>query len=183
MSSQSCSATTPTCTTTAIFGAITDGTASQSEIEKFALQANDVVITKDSEVPSDIGVACCLLDPPETLVCGYHLAIVRPKPKCVDGVVLQAFFSLESVRKHLFAQANGVTRFGLSVKAIESIRLELPSIDEQRLLRSALLAFQEQHDLRRAATASLQREKAALQQRLFGPHQIVEDSDAVAAKC
>lgn len=158
-----------------------EGTATQSEIDRFSLRANDVVVTKDSEIPSDIGVASCVVDPPENLVCGYHLAIVRPKEAKVDGVVLQAAFSLQSIRKHLFSHANGVTRFGLPLRALETIELQLPSIDEQKTLRCALLASQRQYELRRSATALLRREKAALEQRLLAQRPRVEDRVAIAA--
>ena len=53
-------------------------TASQSEISRLALQREDVLITKDSETWADIAVPAYV---PETLpgvVCGYHLALIRP---------------------------------------------------------------------------------------------------------
>ena len=54
-------------------------TASEDEIERFRLDQNDVVITKDSETWDDIGVPALVTEPAKDLISGYHLAILRPK--------------------------------------------------------------------------------------------------------
>lgn len=148
------------------------GTASQSEIEKFQLRRGDVVITKDSEDPNDIGVAACILEAPDNLICGYHLAIVRPLPGELDGVLLQALFSLQSTRRHLFVQANGVTRFGLPVKAIESLGIALPEIDTQRRLSALLLASEARWKLHQRALMKMKEERCSLVQKLLDQKQV-----------
>ena len=55
-------------------------TASDQEIAKFGLHVNDVVITKDSESWDDIAVPALVSETAPDLVCGYHLAIIRPDP-------------------------------------------------------------------------------------------------------
>src|SRR5438105_6589456 len=50
--------------------------ASKMEIERFGLMAGDVVITKDSETPDDIGVSAVIAEQLSGLVCGYHLALI-----------------------------------------------------------------------------------------------------------
>ena len=52
-----------------------EATATEREIQKCKLEVGDVVITKDSETPDDIGVPAVVRDPVVNLVCGYHLAI------------------------------------------------------------------------------------------------------------
>src|SRR5216683_1568212 len=52
--------------------------ATKSEIARFRLQQGDVIITKDSETPDDIGIPAVVDDAAENLVCGYHLALIRP---------------------------------------------------------------------------------------------------------
>ena len=144
------------------------GTASTSEIERFNLCKGDVVITKDSETADDIGVSACVTEDMDNLVCGYHLAIVRPHPEKVDGVFLSALFSLHEVRKHFAQQSNGVTRFGLPVKAIASLILRLPPLSVQREIASLLLvADQERAGLDRRLQC-ITREREALVQRFFG---------------
>src|SRR5688572_17859565 len=56
-----------------------DGTATHRELADFGLRSGDIVVTKDSETPDDIGVAAVLEAVPPNLVCGYHLAIIRPR--------------------------------------------------------------------------------------------------------
>jgi hypothetical protein len=63
--------------------------ASLQEIERFALRRGDVIITKDSETPDDIGIAAVLTEDIEHLICGYHLHIKI-------GLIL--YFSLSNFR-------------------------------------------------------------------------------------
>lgn len=53
-------------------------TASTDEVERFRLQPDDVLITKDSESWNDIGVPAFVETSAHDLVCGYHLALLRP---------------------------------------------------------------------------------------------------------
>src|SRR5437762_2950242 len=59
-------------------------TATQAEVERFRLFEDDVIITKDSETWSDIGVPAVVAESAPDLVCGYHLAMLRPKPDLID---------------------------------------------------------------------------------------------------
>ena len=61
-------------------------TASDDEIAKFSLIAGDVVITKDSESWDDIGVPALVIESSKDLVCGYHLALLRPDSKVILGL-------------------------------------------------------------------------------------------------
>lgn len=63
-------------------------TATQPEINRFGLQVDDVIITKDSETPDDIGIPAVVDDAASDLVCGYHLALLRPKKNEVDPTFL-----------------------------------------------------------------------------------------------
>ena len=54
-------------------------TATLEEISKFHLEVDDVVITKDSESWNDIAIPAYIAETSDDLVCGYHLAIIRPK--------------------------------------------------------------------------------------------------------
>ena len=63
-------------------------TAMLPEIDRFGLAVGDVIITKDSETPDDIGVPTVVDSTLPDLVCGYHLALLRPNPKEVDPTFL-----------------------------------------------------------------------------------------------
>ena len=106
-------------------------TATTDEIERFRLEPGDVLITKDSEVWNDIGVPALVEYSARDLVCGYHLALLRPLKAMLNGAYL--FRSLQSsiVAYQFHISANGVTRYGLSRGGIKSALLPIPPLPEQ----------------------------------------------------
>lgn len=106
-------------------------TASVDEIERFRLQIGDVLITKDSEAWNDIGVPALVEESANDLVCGYHLALLRPFRDRLYGDYLLRALQSTAVSYQFHIEANGVTRYGLSHAAIKSIWLPLPSLPEQ----------------------------------------------------
>jgi type I restriction enzyme, S subunit len=109
-------------------------TATTDEINRFQLQPGDVLITKDSETWNDIGVPALVKDTDPDLVCGYHLAILRPCRKTVMSEYLFRALQSNVVAYQFHIEANGVTRYGLSHSSIESIRLPIPPLLEQSLI-------------------------------------------------
>jgi len=106
-------------------------TASADELRRFRLNCGDVVITKDSESWDDIGVPALVQYAAPDLVCGYHLAVLRPRQALMDSGYLLRAFQSPGVSRQLFVAANGVTRYGLSHSAIKSVWLTLPPSAEQ----------------------------------------------------
>ena len=94
-------------------------TASHQQVNAFGLRAGDTVITKDSETADDIGISSFVPGDLPGVVCGYHLAIVRPHPSRVDPAFLGWCMKSEFVRGQLSARATGVTRYGLTYEAIQ----------------------------------------------------------------
>lgn len=115
-------------------------TATQSEIARFRLQPGDIVITKDSESPDDIGVAARVESADPSLVCGYHLALIRPRTDRVDPHFLYWAIRSQEVQSQLSAAATGVTRFGLRAQAIKDIEMTVPPMGEQRAIAALLQA-------------------------------------------
>ena len=60
-------------------------TATADEIARFKLATDDVLITKDSEDWTDIGVPAVVERAPDDVLCGYHLALLRPRPDRAGG--------------------------------------------------------------------------------------------------
>lgn len=108
-----------------------EATATPAEIENLGLDVGDVVITKDSEDWADIGVPALVVETEANLVCGYHLALLRP---CIrlNGRYLLRVVQSAVVTAQFSTAATGVTRFALSKSAISNARIPLPPIDEQR---------------------------------------------------
>ena len=112
-------------------------TATAQQIRNFGLRAGDVIITKDSETAADIGVAAYV---PKTLpgvVCGYHLALIRPQPNINSRFLFWAVQS-DAVREQWAVSASGVTRFGLNYDAMRSTEIPLPPVEEQRRIANYL---------------------------------------------
>lgn len=113
------------------------GTAKGEEIRKFRLAVGDVLVTKDSEDWKDIGVPALVEYAADDLVCGYHLAMLRPKGK-LDGGYLSYALRNSHVAWQCQVAAVGVTRYGLSQNAIKSVRIPLPPLSEQAAIAQFL---------------------------------------------
>jgi type I restriction enzyme S subunit len=101
-------------------------TASQGEIDRFHLLVGDVVITKDSESWEDIAIPTLVTETADDLVCGYHLAMIRPNPEKLLGAFLLRCLQSKTLRTQLELAANGITRFGIPKTAIGSMALPVP---------------------------------------------------------
>ena len=113
-------------------------TATAQEIDRFGLQVGDVVITKDSEDWSDIGVPALVVESESDLVCGYHLAIIRPQRLALVGSFLLRTLQADAVNRQFQVAATGVTRYGLPKSAIGEAWLPLPPLQEQQTIADFL---------------------------------------------
>ena len=107
------------------------GTARRREIRRFRLAVGDVLVTKDSEDWTDIGVPALVEYAADDLVCGYHLAMLRPNRAFLDGGYLFQALRDSRLAWQFQVAATGVTRYGLSHNAIRSMRIPLPPLPEQ----------------------------------------------------
>ncbi len=108
-------------------------TASVSEIEKFSLQHGDVLITKDSEDPTDIGIPALVVNDMPNVVCGYHLTIIRPMDVPTSRLLHRVLMSAPT-KAHFFLEAPGITRYGLGQNAIGDLPVCLPPDEERGLI-------------------------------------------------
>lgn len=115
-----------------------NATATRDQHARFGLRTGDIVITKDSETPDDIAVPAQVVQDLEDVVCGYHLAIVRPMPTLVDSRYLFWTFVSRTSRQYFSAAAQGITRFGLRRDAILDLPVPMRSLAEQREIAAFL---------------------------------------------
>ena len=141
-------------------------TASPPEIERFALHAGDVVITKDSETPDDIGVPAVIVEDIDGLVCGYHLALIRPKASVHPTFLAKQLASAPTIR-YFAANATGSTRFGLAIGTIEKLDIPTPPIAEQSKIAEVLSTADRAIEQTEALIAKQQRIKTGLMQDLL----------------
>jgi len=106
-------------------------TATAFEINKFHLQQGDVIITKDSESWDDIAVPALVVKSAEDLLCGYHLAMLRPQPDMLNGRFLFRCLQAKAIRLQLELASKGVTRFGLPKDEIGKLLIPVPPLVEQ----------------------------------------------------
>ena len=119
-------------------------TATSGEIERFRLEKDDVLITKDSETWNDIGVPALATEPASDLISGYHLALLRPQSDKLSGAYLLRALQSKGLAYQFHIEAKGVTRYGLSHAGIKSAWLPLPAFPEQ----TAIVRFLDYADRR-----------------------------------
>ena len=116
------------------------GTALDSEVKRFRLRRGDVLITKDSESWRDIASPALVEYEAEDLVCGYHLAILRPGPRLLGEYLLRVTQSAPVATQYQ-TTANGVTRFGLTQGGIKRVEIPVPPLGDQVAIASFLDHF------------------------------------------
>ncbi len=143
------------------------GSANEREIRRFSLFKGDVIITKDSETAEEISEAAVVGEDLENVVCGYHLAILHPNPKLIDGMFLMYMLHEEKVHFQLVRKANGITRYGLTIDAIQNALIPVPSLAEQQKIASVLKASDKDLAVLEKKLLALQAQKKGLMQRLL----------------
>ena len=112
-------------------------TATSEQVRRFSLQSGDVLITKDSETWTDIAVPAVVSEDLPGVLCGYHLAHIRPGQHC-NGGFLSRLFAAIGPRDQYHISANGITRFGLTGDSIRVGVFALPPVPEQRAIADFL---------------------------------------------
>lgn len=109
-------------------------TATAAEIARLTLKAGDVILTKDSETPDDIGVPAWVPEDLPGVVCAYHLGLLRPMPERVLGEFLFRAIGSARTAQQFHVLATGVTRFALSKHDVKNAVIALPPIEEQQAI-------------------------------------------------
>jgi type I restriction enzyme S subunit len=115
-------------------------TAKPKEISRCSVQAGDVLLTKDSESPRDIGVSAYVPATLSGVLCGYHLALLRPDVSRLSGAYLHQYLGLQTVRDYFYLRAQGITRFGLTKPVLQALPVIYPSLAQQDQLVAILSA-------------------------------------------
>lgn len=135
-------------------------TATRSEIARFQLRHGDVLITKDSEAWDDIAVPAYVADELDGVLCGYHLAHIRPDLRKVLGEYLFRAFRSRGVNDQFRVAANGITRFGLGKYWLDNGLFPVPPLAEQK----AIAAFLDRETARIDALIAKKRRQIGLLQ-------------------
>ena len=114
-----------------------NSTAKPDQVRRFQIAAGDVLITKDSESWNDIAVPAVVAEDLKDVLCGYHLAHIKPHPE-LNGRFLARQFSAIGLRDQFHVTANGITRFGLSGSAVRTSLFPFAPIKEQHAIADFL---------------------------------------------
>ena len=142
-------------------------TASPLEQTRFRVDEGDVLITKDSETPYDIGISSVVLNDIEDLVCGYHLALIKPNRERVNSIFLSKQLAGGDVSSYFSRVAAGSTRYGLSNGAIANTKVTLPSLAKQNKIAEILFSIDRAIASTEALIEKYQHIKAGLMHDLF----------------
>lgn len=115
-----------------------EASAAAREIARFQVRRDDVLVTKDSETPDDIAIPALVAEDLPGVLCGYHLAMIRPVSNSVCGPFLYWLHASKEFRAHYESNAVGVTRFGLSQHSFKAAPIPLPPLPEQQRIAAFL---------------------------------------------
>lgn len=107
-------------------------TATREEIGRFGIQPGDVIITKDSETPNDIGISTVVDSSAADLVFGYHLALIRPNQELVDPTFLSKQLKHVRVARYFGGQVD------TCVALLEDLPIRAEFINKLRLFYETL---------------------------------------------
>ena len=144
-----------------------EASVSPVEIDRFRVERGDVMLTKDSETPDDIGIPAVVVDDIPNLVCGYHLALIKPRREQIDSVYLAKQLGSKPTARYFSRLANGSTRYGLSSSSIGCTSIPLAPLSQQRRIAEILSALDEAIEQTEALIAKYQQIKAGLMHDLF----------------
>ena len=144
-----------------------EATATPSEIARFCVDLGDVMITKDSETPDDIGVPAVAIWSDPKLVCGYHLALFKPHRDQIDPVFLAKQLRLPRIAAYYGRLACGSTRYGLSNSGIARTPLRFPPLPQQRKIARILTTVDNLIEKTEALIAKYQAIKQGMMHDLF----------------
>ncbi len=137
-------------------------TATQAEIDRWVLKRGDVLFTKDSETPDQIGIPAYVTQDMTDVLCGYHLGLARPDKKMVEGAYLAEVLASPQSASEFGRIANGVTRFGLTLPGTQALPILLPPLEEQRGIAAVLDSIDETIEWEEAIVAATEQLRDAM---------------------
>jgi type I restriction enzyme S subunit len=138
---------------------IDETTEKRSKVEE-----GDLVFVRSSEIPEEVGWAKAYLDSEYALFSGFS---IRGKKKSDFNA---HFFELSlnsSNRKQIERKAGGSTRFNVSQAILNSILIDVPSLDEQIQIDEFFTALDHLITLHQRELKKLQNMKKALLEKMF----------------
>jgi type I restriction enzyme S subunit len=74
----------------------------------------------------------------DDVLCGYHLAQIRPNPSMMEGKYLFRAFSARGLNDQFRVASTGITRYGLSKYWLDNSLFPVPPKEEQHAIAAFL---------------------------------------------
>ncbi|MBF6669997.1 restriction endonuclease subunit S [Campylobacter sp. RM12327] len=140
--------------------------ATKQEIEKFCVKKGDVLFTPSSETPDDIGHSAVICDNFNYTLYSYHLVRFRSFIN-FDNIFLGYVFNNEKILKQFSKLSQGITRYTLSIKDFQNIKIKLPNLDEQKKIAEILSSVDDEINLLNLKLKNLKDLKKGVMQNLL----------------
>ena len=109
---------------------------SQSDIEKYKLTSDDILIARRSLTYEGAAKPCLIGNSKEPLIFESSLIRVRVNQELLDSVFFYFYLSLPSVRQtYLFPNVTKSTISGINQAGLKRVEIILPPVDLQRRFR------------------------------------------------
>ena len=131
--------------------------AKEKDIERLSLKQRYVALTKDSETRDDIGISTYIADNFDSVILGYHCALVKPNEDILLGKYLNAFLHSNYIKKYFELNATGSgMRYTLSAQTLYDIPILLPSLEEQEYIGNVFSTIDRKIALNRSINHNLE---------------------------
>jgi type I restriction enzyme S subunit len=111
------------------------------EEERFSLQSGDILFTRTSETPEEIGFTCVFDDKYGSAV--FNGFCIRGRP-LEEGKLMPEFVSFSLRSEYVLTQMRFLckytTRAGISAESLSQVRVHIPDLETQKRLTDSLLA-------------------------------------------
>lgn len=145
-----------------------ESTASNSQLQVSDVLKGDIFFTPSSETREDIGRSSVVLDNIDNLLYSYHLIRFRLYKNFDMDLIFRAYcFNNIEIHKQFYSLATGSTRYTLSIKDFNGIKIRIPDLEEQKAIAEVLATADREIDLLEKLIEELEEEKKGLMQLLL----------------
>lgn len=113
-------------------------TASDEHIERFRILPGDIIITKDSDTPDDIGIPAEVMSADQDMICAYHLTLLRPRSNNVCPRFIYWVMESSTSKNYWTTYSFGVTRYSIGSGTIARLPILDVPLNTQRTIVSYL---------------------------------------------
>ena len=129
----------------------------------------DIFFTVSSETPHEVGMSSVLLDSSidELYLNSFCFGFRLNDFKTLLPEFASHYFRGDKFRYEMLKAAQGATRFNLSKSNVTKLKIEIPSLNEQKKIASLLSGIDQEINLLENELISFQKQKQGLMQQLL----------------